>query len=250
MEPQETKPEVPSTNQPTNIIAAVATSIAMIAIAVVIILHNNKTGESPSAAQQDQQQVTDSKPIPTDIATVRPGDKNYVRGNLDTADVVIFEYSDSDCPFCAKFHPTLQQIVSDYKGKIAWVYRFFPLDMHPNARTEALALACAGQLGGSQAFNEYIDSVIDMTLTPGTKSNDLLATLATQQGLNANQFKSCMNNADTAKLVDADIAEAQNIGAQGTPFSIVMNTKTGKQTTLPGAYPIEEVRKAIDSVLK
>ncbi len=254
METQETPQNEAPKAQPTNIVAAVFTSVAMIAIAVVIILHSTqKTGEAPATAVANQQQaVTDTNtPIPADIATVRDGDKNYVRGNINTAEVVIFEYSDSDCPFCVKFHPTLQQIVADYKGKVAWVYRFFPLEsLHPNAFNEALALECAGQLGGAPAFNSYLDSVINVTVNPDPKSNELLTTIATQQGINPEKFKACIAAPSTEAAVRASIAEAEKIGAQGTPYSVIVNKSTGKQITIPGAYPITDVKKAIDSLLK
>jgi protein-disulfide isomerase len=251
MEPQETPQNEAPKAQPTNIVAAVFTSVAMIAIAVVIILHSTKTGESPSATDTGQQPKIAPSNIAADIATVRPGDTNYIRGDINTAEVVVIEYSDSDCPFCVSFHPTLQQIVADYKGKVAWVYRFFPLEqLHPNAFNEALALECAGQLGGATAFNSYLDGVINVTLNPNPKSNELLTTLATQQGINAAKFKACIANPATETAVRASIDEAEKIGAQGTPFSIIINKSTGKQVTVPGAFSITDVEKAIDSLLK
>ena len=64
--------------------------------------------------------------------------KDHLRGDLKKAQAVIVEFSDYDCPFCHRFHPTVQQIVSDYGDKVAWVYRHFPLDsLHPNARKKA-----------------------------------------------------------------------------------------------------------------
>ncbi|MDB5254953.1 MAG: Sodium/proton antiporter [Candidatus Nomurabacteria bacterium] len=252
METQETPQKDSSNAQPTNVIAAIATSVAMIAIAIVIILHSTgKTGESPATTPSDQQPRITPSTIAADIATVRTGDANYTRGDINTAQVVVIEYSDSDCPFCVKFHPTLQQIVADYKGKVAWVYRFFPLEqLHPNAFNEALALECAGQLGGAKAFNSYLDSVINLTLNPDPKSNELLTTLATQQGVNASKFKACITAPATEATVRASIAEAEKIGAQGTPYSVIVNKNTGKQVAIPGAYPIADVKKAIDSLLK
>jgi protein-disulfide isomerase len=256
MEPQETTPKdpenAPANQQPTNIIAAIATSIAMIAIAVVIILHSStKTGESPAATAADTTPAPTTSAAPADVLTLRASDANYVRGNPDTAQILIFEYSDSDCPFCVKFHPTLQQIVADYKGKVAWVYRFFPLEsLHPNAYNEALALSCAGKLGGPKVFDSYLDSVINITLNPDTKSNELLTTIATQQGLDAGTFNTCRAAQTTEAAVDASIKEAESIGAQGTPYSVIVNKTTGKQIAIPGAYPIEDVEKAIDSLLK
>lgn len=80
------------------------------------------------------------------------GDKN--------AEVVIIEYSDLECPFCARFHSTMHQIVEDYDGKVAWVYRHLPLEgLHPNAFNRAIAAECVYDLGGDTKFWAYIDSL-------------------------------------------------------------------------------------------
>ncbi|MEO5646566.1 MAG: thioredoxin domain-containing protein [Candidatus Paceibacterota bacterium] len=260
MEPQETTQkdplQTPAISQTTNIAAAIVTSVAMIAIALVIILHpGSKTTPNPANPTTQDTTASDAAPttptsIPVEIATLRSSDANYIRGDANTAQVLIFEYSDSDCPFCVRFHPTLQQIVSDYKGKVAWVYRFFPLEsLHPDAYNEALALSCAGQLGGPKVFNNYLDSAINVTVNPDQKSNEIFTTFATQNGLDAAKFKSCMTSTATASAVQAGIDEANKIGAQGTPFSVIVNKATGKQVIIPGAYPISDVKKAIDSVL-
>lgn len=66
-----------------------------------------------------------------------------VRGNPN-AKITIVEYSDFECPYCKRFHQTMQQVMATHGDNIKWVYRHFPLDsLHRNARTEALAAECA-----------------------------------------------------------------------------------------------------------
>jgi len=91
--------------------------------------------------------------------------------------------------------------------------------------------------------------VINVTLTPDPKSNETLITLAEKQGIDATAFKACFADESIAKKVDSDIAEAEKIGARGTPFSIAVNKKTGKQVVIPGAYPLDAVKQMIDSIL-
>jgi protein-disulfide isomerase len=272
MEPQETTQKDPSENeiittplsaenaplqetaikegrQPATLAAAIITSAAMIAIALVLVLHPKSTGTSPTAGNTAQQPATPTS-VTADIVTVRPSDTDHVRGDLSTAQVLIFEYSDSDCPYCEQFHPTLQQVVSDYKGKVAWVYRFFPLDIHPNSRTESIALQCVSEIGGAKAFNTYLDTLINVTLSPNATSDKALTTFATQQGIDTAKFNACVIDPATATFVDNSIQEAGAIGAQGTPFSIAVSVKTGKQIIIPGAYPLADVEKDIDSLLK
>jgi protein-disulfide isomerase len=94
--------------------------------------------------------------------TVRAVDaKNeYVRGNA-SAKVTLIEYSDFECPFCKRFHATMQQVLAAEGNNVRWVYRQFPLDsLHSKARTEALASECAGEQG---KFWEFVDSLFKVT---------------------------------------------------------------------------------------
>jgi predicted DsbA family dithiol-disulfide isomerase len=77
----------------------------------------------------------------------------------------------------------------------------------------------------------------------------VLNTFATQQGLDVKKFGACTADPAAAAVVDSNTAEAQSIGAQGTPFSIAVNVKTGKQVIIPGAYPFANIKKSIDSIL-
>ncbi len=225
--------------------AAVLTGLTLIAIAIMFTMPGVKK-ESPSEAPQGTQPGIPTS-VPAEIVRLRAND--HVSGDAGKAKVLIFEYSDSDCPFCAKFHPTLQSVVTDYKGKVAWVYRHFPLDMHPNAYTEAIALECAAKLGGNDVFWNYLDTIVNVTLDPEPGSNAALVQYATQEGINADQFKACFADPSIATKVDADTADAGTIGARGTPFSIAVNVQTGEQVVIPGAYPLEDVKKMIDGIL-
>ena len=80
-----------------------------------------------------------------------------MRGNRN-AKVSIIEFSDTECPFCKQFNPTLKQVIADYGNQVNWVYKYFPLDqLHPKSRSEAGAVECAAEIGGNDAFWKYID---------------------------------------------------------------------------------------------
>jgi len=82
---------------------------------------------------------------------------DWIKGDKN-APISIVEYSDIDCPFCKRHHPTLDQLVEEYDGQVNWVYRHFPLDqLHPDARKKAEASECAGDQGGNEAFWEFLD---------------------------------------------------------------------------------------------
>lgn len=97
---------------------------------------------------------------PEKIADLQPmTDQDYVRGERN-ARVQLFEYSDYDCPFCKRVHPTLQSLLEQNAGGVAWIYRQFPLtQLHPEARVKSEAALCAGKVGGSDAFWAYSDAL-------------------------------------------------------------------------------------------
>lgn len=89
--------------------------------------------------------------------TLTPTD--HIQGDPATAPATIIEYSDIDCPFCKKIHPTLQQLVDE--GKIAWVYRHSPIpQLHPSAKTKAIATECAVKLNGEEVFWKYLNALV------------------------------------------------------------------------------------------
>lgn len=99
-------------------------------------------------------------------------EKDHILGNPN-AEIKIVEYSDTECPFCKRFDTTMNDIMKEYQssGKVAWVYRYFPLDsIHPRARHEAEALECANELGGNAKFWEYLTGIFKVT--PGNNGLD------------------------------------------------------------------------------
>lgn len=100
-----------------------------------------------------------------DITLEPVTEKDHVYGNPQ-AELLIIEYSDPECPFCKRFHETMTQVMKEYgdAGKVAWVYRHFPLDsIHSKARHEAEAIECAGELGGNEKFWAYLNKLMEIT---------------------------------------------------------------------------------------
>jgi protein-disulfide isomerase len=222
--------------------AAILTGAVIIAIAIIVAF-GGRTAPTGNAPDTDQAGTSPTN-VSADIATVR--DTDYVRGNRG-GDIAVIEYSDSDCPFCQRFHGVMNQIVTEDPG-VAWVYRHFPLDIHPNAYTESVALECVGSLGGNAAYQSYLDGIMNVTLSPDPESNKMLIDMAVKAGVSKSSFEACIQGDKAAARVDAELAEGQAAGVRGTPFNIVVNTKTGEQVILAGAYPIESVRDAIKSL--
>lgn len=180
------------------------------------------------------------------IRAISPED--HLRGN-PAAKVVVVEYSDLECPFCKRFHETMNQVMLEYNGQVAWVYRHFPLEnLHSKAKNEAKAAECAASLGGNDAFWAYIDRVFQVTPSNDGLDPLLLPTLATDIGLDKDKFNDCLANNDFDLKITADITDATDNGGQGTPFPIIIGVD-GTKTALPGALPFVELKKLLDAEL-
>lgn len=176
--------------------------------------------------------------------------RDHVRGNPD-ASVKIVEYSDTECPYCKRFHETMKQATAEYGDKVAWVYRHFPLDqLHSKARTEAVAAECANELGGNDAFWKYIDRFFELTPSNDqTNIDTVLPQIAREIGLNKAKFASCLGSKKYDAHVEENVQNAKATGGNGTPWSIVV-TKSGKKYPLSGAQPYEALKQLIDLALK
>ena len=94
---------------------------------------------------------------------------DHIVGDINTAKLIIVEYSDLECPYCQRFHATMKQVMEEYKGEVAWVYRHFPLtQIHPKAMQAALASECAWEQGGNEDFWKYADKVFEAGLQTNT----------------------------------------------------------------------------------
>ena len=178
--------------------------------------------------------------------TIRPVDENdYVFGNPD-APVTIVEYSDFECPFCSRLHPTLVRIVEESDGQVNWVYRHLPLtSIHPNAEPAARASECVARLGGNDAFWAFGDVLF---ANQRTLSSSLYTQAAEQLGISADALTSCMAQADVAARVQQDLDEAVAAGGRGTPFSIIVSAE-GQFFPFSGALPYEQVKPLVDQAL-
>lgn len=173
---------------------------------------------------------------------------DHVRGNPD-APVKIVEYSDTECPFCKRFHETMKQ-VAESNSNVAWVYRHFPLDqLHKKARKEAVATECANELGGNDAFWKYIDRLFEITPANDGLDPAELPKIAQFVGLDVAKFNTCLASTKYDQHVEDEVQNAAATGGNGTPWSIVVS-KSGKKYPLSGAQPLEAVKQLIDVALK
>lgn len=167
-------------------------------------------------------------------------DEDYIRGDAD-APITIVEYSDFECPFCQRHHPTMQQVLDAYEGDVNWVYRHFPLSFHPMAQKAAEAAECAGEMGGNDKFWEYADLLFEKG-----PDNTKLGDLAAEIGLNKTEFQTCVDSGKHAAKIAAQMSGGQTAGVSGTPGNIIVNNETGETRVVSGARPFAD----FDTVIK
>lgn len=211
-------------------------------IAGALYYSNTKTAKQVAQVPTVPEQTFDMEPVSAD---------DHIIGNPN-ADLVIVEYSDTECPYCKVFHQTMLRVMKEYgeSGKVAWVYRHFPIDsLHEKARKEAEATECAAELGGEEKFWAYTN-----TLYATTNSNDSLdpaelPKIAKVVGLDVKAFNTCLSSGKYAEKVEAHYQDAVRAGGRGTPNSIIVS-KDGTKIQIQGAQPYEAVKALIDAHLQ
>ncbi|XKT74882.1 MAG: DsbA family protein [Patescibacteria group bacterium UBA2103] len=217
-------------NQGMYVAGAIIVGGGLIAGSIIYTNNNNNNG----APQEEEVRVTEVREI---------GEGDHTYGNPN-APVQIIEYSDFECPFCARFHPTPERIVEESDGGVVWAYRHFPLNIHRNAPFAAEASECAAKLGGNNAFWSYSEGLFENQNRLG---DALYLELAEVEGIDVEAFNACLASDRHIAKVEAEFNEALAAGARGTPYNIVIGPD-GTQIPFSGALPYETVLQIIESL--
>lgn len=177
------------------------------------------------------------------------GARDHIRGDR-AAPVKLVEFADTECPLCKRFHPTLQRLVAEHPGKVAWVFRHFPIaEIHPRAPKEHEATECAAELGGEETFWAYLDRIYAITPSNDKLDPAELPRIAQYVGLDRVPFEQCLQSGRHAARVAANVADALAAGAPGTPYSVIV-APNGKTYAVVGAQPYETLRLVIELALQ
>jgi protein-disulfide isomerase len=161
------------------------------------------------------------------------------------AKVVIVEYSDFQCPYCARVHDTVEnQVLKEYGDKVRFVFKNFPLSsIHAWAEDGAIASECAFQQGNDQFWAMY-DGLF---ARQGEINKDNLKEKATEiaksAGIEVGPFTECVAGRRTADAVKADTAEASALGVSSTPTFFINGRR------LSGAQSYESFKQVIEQEL-
>lgn len=192
-------------------------------------------------------QVSNDQARQIDVPAVTSAD-NII--GTTAADIVLVEYSDTECPFCKNFHQTLKTLQGEYgaTGDMAWVYRHFPIaQLHSKAPREAEATQCAADQG---KFWPFIDKVFETTPSNDGLADADLPKIAGQVGMDVAAFSACLSSGKHRAAVAASIAEAQKLGANGTPTSFLLLKKALSEDTVEDImYVFAQYRQPDGSLL-
>ncbi len=180
-------------------------------------------------------------------ATTAPADQRIL-GSAD-AQVMIIEFTDLQCPYCARFArdtwPLLRERYVD-TGKVRFATRDLPLPFHAFALPAAVAARCAGQQG---KFWEYREALFrDQSLLGHERYAELAATFE----LDTQRFESCRADPAVLKVVRADAALAASSGIASTPSFVIGRVVNGEfeGEVIAGAQPYEVFQQRLDSLLQ
>lgn len=214
----------------------VVATVAMIAASVGILwsLVANRTD------------TTSDLPLPKEPVSL----EGVATKGSSQAKVALIEYSDFQCPFCARLAiDTLPEIVRDYvdTGKVLLAFRHVPLNIHPFARQAGEAAECAGKQG---KFWEMHDALFR---NQSRLDEPSLHIRAKELGLDSERFAICLAN-EAPAIVRQHEAHALQLGIASTPQMLIgvleSDGRVRIQRRLSGAQPSSSVSQVLDEILK
>ncbi len=189
----------------------------------------------------EKQSEGQEPPQPTGPVDVNLDD-DAIKGDKD-APVTILEFTDYQCPYCERyFTEAYGQIMKNYvdTGKVKYVVRDFPLPFHENALPAANSAECLREQTDDETFFKYHDLLFQ---NQSTLSVENYKKWATDFKVDQAKFDSCVDENKFKDEIEADLAEGQSYGVQGTPAFFINGMP------LSGAQPYAAFEAAIDQAL-
>ncbi|HEU4538775.1 MAG TPA: thioredoxin domain-containing protein [Polyangiaceae bacterium] len=181
-------------------------------------------------------------PPPEKKQVAAPGKDQPFKGGAK-AKVVIQEFSDFECPFCARVEPTLDEVLEAYGDKVKIVWRHKPLPMHQNAPLASEAAVEAYKQKGNEGFWKFHDALFANQQAEGGLERPALEKYAEGLGLDLAKFRQALDQRTHRAQVEADSKLADDADLGGTPAFVINGYFLG------GAQPAASFKKTIDRAL-
>jgi len=184
-------------------------------------------------------------PIAQVMESITIGPDDPYRGGEHAA-VTIVEYSDFQCPFCARAETIVQEeVLKEYGDKVRFVYKQLPLvSIHPWAQTASEIGLCVLRRGGNDAYWKYHERVFSKQreVQADTAAEQLVG-IAAEAGSDRSQIEVCDEADETIGVIEATLEEADVLSVNSTPTFFINGRR------LSGAQPREAFKALIDSEL-
>jgi len=163
-----------------------------------------------------------------------------VLNDLDSSKVVVIEFTDFECPFCAQASQTMAQLQKE-QPDVFFVHKDYPLKYHSQAEELAVVARCAGEQGKYWGFYHSLYETPVIT-------NETYSILTEKHLIDISSFMVCLNNPEQLDRVKRDFDEGLAIKVDRVPLYIVGTYTTGEQAIhINGAfYSIEELTTAVE----
>lgn len=226
-------------------------------LAEVNITVTDKNGSSPNrllVSSDGKHVITGdilpfgAKPFDEAGEKLKKGVNGPAKGSAK-APVTIVEFSDMQCPHCAKAAPAIDQLLAQ-EPESYFIFQNFPLPSHNWAEKAAAYVDCVGrspvgQSSVGQSSNDAVWKFIQKTFddqTNITEANidEKLKAIATASGANSDEIAACAAKPDTKARVEASIALGKSVDVTGTP-TLFINGRN-----VPGGTPLDLLKKLVD----
>lgn len=161
-----------------------------------------------------------------------------VLGLENGAGLTIVEFGDFGCPYSRDSASVVRSVMAKYGDRVRFIYRYYPLDIHPEAMQAAIAAECAREQGKFWPFHDKLYAY------QGAFSLQDLTRYGQEVGLESKQFSYCLADNRYKEAVDADVRFAQATGVRGTPTFFFNGQR------VEGSIPENIFVKLIDELLK
>jgi protein-disulfide isomerase len=211
--------------------------IGVVTLALVVIAVFSLGGNKGLSGSEDTTDKT-----PKDLKVLIKSD-SHVEGPAN-AKVSIVEFGDFQCPACGSAYPVVTQIEQNYKGKVKFVFRNYPLPVHKNAKVAAQAAEAAGAQG---KFFEMYHKLYD-NQKAWSDSNDALneffVKYAKEIGIDVNKFSTEVKASKYTEKIQNDQNDGNAVGVSATPTFYINGVEQ------VGGLPYDEFKAKIDEALK
>jgi protein-disulfide isomerase len=159
-----------------------------------------------------------------------------------SASAMLVEFSDYQCPACITVYPIVKKVIEEYKDKLNFVYRNFPLSQHKNAVPAASAAEAAAIQGRYWEMHDKI-FVGHADWENETDPTSVFQKYAKELLLDIDKFNSDMKSDAVKKTIENDYNDGNKTGLNATPTFFLNGVK------LENIGSLDDFKKAIDAVI-